>query len=412
MFGNNKIKTDDVNVLLKQHERSYFIVSLIVAMIFDTLQFLYIRYLIGLLTNLMDMFILVFLLVPAIAVAVVAVLSLIRLIRQHIKIMCGKYDIIVATVSDRLGEYLRRTLMLYDENGHIFEAESSYLINKKIGNESKILYASIEGEKNRIVIPNCRVVMLSEGRQNAAALDDPTDAIKEIVRADTRRKRGHYLIADSLFFLLVIIELIVNFAAYITDSAASVIGLTLSIWILTTGLIVFVTFWLDVRVKQQIPIRITPCLGLGILTTTVIVADFFLGSVALLLWIASYIYMRRPVIKKMKDLYAGRYKVTQGTVIYNEAVIRSKYYSRVFTNVSRLEVGILGYHVFMEDGSHESASFGSGRNEFSYKVRATNSTIYEIYTTPFDFCKHPVGYEGLLIVRYDPYLQEDEPILF
>ena len=132
MFGNNKIRTDDVDVILKQHERSYFIVSLIVAMIFDTLLFLYIRYLIGLLTNLMDMFIVVFLLLPAIAAAVVAALSLIRLIRQHIKIMCGKYDIIVATVSDRLGEYLRRTLMLYDENGHIFEAESSYLINKKM----------------------------------------------------------------------------------------------------------------------------------------------------------------------------------------------------------------------------------------------------------------------------------------
>jgi len=412
MFGNNKIKTDDINVLLKQHERSYFIVSLIVAMVFDTLLFLYIRYLIGLLTNLMDMFILVFLLVPAIAAAVVAALSLIRLIRQHIKIMCGKYDIIVATVSDRLGEYLRRTLMLYDKNGHIFEAESSYLINKKIGNESKILYASIEGEKNRIIIPNCRVVMLSEGRQNSADLDDPTDAIKEIVRADTRRKRGHYLIADSLFFLLVIIELIVNFAAYITDSAASVIGLTLSIWILTTGLIMFVTFGLDVRVKRQIPIRITPCLGLGILTTTAIGANFFLGSVALLLWIASYIYMRRPVVKKMKDLYDGRYKVTQGTVIYNEAVFRNRYFCRVFTNVARMEIGIGGYHLSMLDGSDGSVFFGSRSTEFSYKVRTTNGAIYEVYTNCFDFCKHPIEYEGLLIVRYDPYRQEDEPILF
>ena len=174
----------------------------------------------------------------------------------------------------------------------------------------------------------------------------------------------------------------------------------------------FVTFWLDVRVKQQIPIRITPCLGLGILTTTVIVADFFLGTVALLLWIASYIFMRRPVIKKMKDLYDGRYKVTQGTVIYNEAVFRNRYFCRVFTNVSQMEIGIWGYHVSMLDGSDESVFFGSRSTEFSYKVRTTNGTIYEVYTNCFDFCKHPIEYEGLLIVRYDPYRQEDEPILF
>lgn len=418
MFGNNKIKPTDPNVVLKQHERVYFVLSLIAMVPVMVLAFLFLRFtvgaLIGLITdaNEFNLIITCMLFLPSVAVAAVAVLLLIRLIRQHVKIMNGKYDITIANVSDRLGDFLQYTMTLYDETSRITEVESSFLINRKIRNESKILYAVIEGEKNRVIIPNCRAITLSKGRLNVVDLEDPTEEIKAIVREGTSRKRKQYLISDSLFMLAVFTEILVNIIAYITDSSALRGIVSVLVFVFTTILVIAMLFLLDAK-GEQISVRIVPCMVLGFLTVMVINLHIFVGLIASILWIAAYFFWRRTAKRMMKDLYDGKYKVSEGTVIHNEALFSGEYtYHRYrYNNVSRIEIGIWGNHVFMYDGTDSWAPFGRRFNEFSYKVRASNGTIYDVKTNRIEFNKHPVGYVGLLIVRYDPYLQEDEAIL-
>lgn len=422
MFGNNKIRTDDVDVILKQHERLYFILSFIIALIANVLSYLFLRFTVGSLMDLFveldakDLLVAVFLLVPSIVIEIVAVMSLFRLVRQHVKITKGEYEIMVATVSDRLGDFLQSTMTLYDEDGRLTEVESSFLINKKIRNESKILYAVIEGEKNRVIIPNCRAVMLSKGRANIVDLDEPSDEIQAFVRESMSRKWKRYRIADIAFILSVVVVTMIEFIASRTEHPFT--GSLVAIFELTCSIILlaYIVAKLDCKIDDNGDYkikRIIPFVIIGLTLTVVTTINFHVLYVTILafLWIASYLFYRIPAIREKNDILHGRYKVSEGSVLGNEARMISRHWSSSYTNIKKISPGILTNRVYLMDGTVHSGHSGDGHYEFSYKVRAENSVIYDIRTNVSGLNAHPIGYVGLLIVRYDPYLQEDEAIL-
>lgn len=418
MFGNNKIRTDDVDVILKQHERLYFILSFIIALIANVLSYFFLRFTVGSLMDLfveldaIDLLVVFFLLVPSIVIEIVAVMSLIRLVRHHVKIMRGEYDITVATVSDRLGEYLQHTMTLYDEKGRLTEVESSYLLNRRVRNESRILYASIRDEKNRIFVPNCRVVTLSKGRMNVVELDEPTDEIKAIVIETTRRKRRHLIISDIAYILIVAVGAVMGYVLSRTEDTVIAVLASMFVYIAALFLMVYKVDVLDAG-SSRLLYRIIPCLitGLGATMVSAVYYKIMYALIFNVLWILSFFFWRRPAFRKLRDLRLGRYKVSQGLVVQNVASFTGKYNTQRFVNIRRVSTGIWGNRVYLMDGTEQPAYPGNGHNEYSYKVRADNSAIYEIRTSRSDFNKHPVGYTGLLILRYDPYLREDEALL-